>query len=130
MVFVGHKDLAAERPEALRHYSWPLIFGVTKAQILNENGGGSSRVNTPYVTTPACHDHVEAECALMVERNPTVVVSTACHRRKRRDDSGVGDRIDLRIAVFAHVHFAGRSRYACGRRGKGKECWSGGVKES
>ena len=70
--------------------------------------------------------------------------STTFRRRKRRkgleaDESywianeplvRGKDRIDLRIAVFAHVQFAGRSRYACGRRGKGKECWSGGVKES
>ena len=55
--------------------------------------GGSGGVNTPHVAGLTRQDHVVAKCALVVERNPGVVRSTAvacavCQRRKQRD--GVG----------------------------------------
>src|SRR5436309_5463706 len=42
-------------------------------------------VNLPDDAVLTRHDQVEAKCALMVERNPGVIVSAAWERRKRRD---------------------------------------------
>jgi len=78
-VLVGRQDLAAIGPEVSRHYSWSFKFG---PRVRDERDMWRVRrdrevVNLPDDAVLTRHDHVVAKCALMVERNPGVIVSAA-----------------------------------------------------
>jgi hypothetical protein len=86
VILVGHPNLAAVRPEAWRHYSWPFNHTATARKYGRDMSDSSSPVNPKHVTHLARNDHVEAICAKMVEGYPVVVRCEAPRElRKHRD---------------------------------------------
>jgi hypothetical protein len=91
VVLVGRQDLAAQGPEAHRHYSWSFKFGAGARD--NRDMWRCRRrrrdrevVNLKDDAVLRRHDHVEAKCAHMVERNPGVIRCVDLgERRKQRD---------------------------------------------
>ncbi len=97
-LLVGRPDLAAKRPEAVRHYSWS--FQLMARGYSRDYTDGSGRGNTRYLAGLTRHDHVKIKiCAEMVESDPTVAPSAAWDRREQRDAAPIGreliDLIDL-----------------------------------
>jgi hypothetical protein len=76
VVLVARHELAAIGPELSRYYSWSFKFG---ARAPDQRGNsGRARVlritlDLPDDAVLSSHDHVEAKCAHMVERNPGVI---------------------------------------------------------
>ena len=90
VVLVGRQDLAAIGPELSRHYSWSFKFDARARD--NRDMWRCRRrrrdrevVNLQDDAVLRRHDHVEAKCALMVERNPGVIRCVDWERRKQRD---------------------------------------------
>jgi hypothetical protein len=95
---VGRPDLAAKRPEAVRHYSWSFQLNA-RAYSRDYVGDSAGRGNTRYLAGLTRHDHIKIKiCAEMVEGDPSVGPSAAWDRRKRhrRDETPIGrESIDL-----------------------------------
>ena len=90
---------------------------------MRDDGGSSGPVNLPDEAVLTRHDHVEAKCAHMVERNPGVVISAARERQpKRRDSSGVPR--DLKDLIALCDENVARSERR--RRGRRRLDWSYG----
>ena len=90
VVLVGRQDLAAIGPELSRHYSWSFKFGARARDNRDmwrcrRRRRGREVVNLQDDAVLRRHDHVEAKCALMVERNPGVIRCVDWERRKQRD---------------------------------------------
>ena len=94
---VGRPDLAAKRPEAVRHYSWSFQLKIRSRYSRDWVGDSARRGNTRYLAGLTRHDHVKIKiCAEMVEGDPSVVPSAAWDRREQRDAAPIGrDLIDL-----------------------------------
>jgi hypothetical protein len=74
---VGHPNLTAVGPEALRHYSWSFNLTVIKntgrSKYVRDLRDSSNPVNPKDGALFATYDHVISKCAKMVERNSVVV---------------------------------------------------------
>jgi hypothetical protein len=90
VVLVGRQELAAQGPEAHWHYSWSFKFGARARDNRDmwrcrRRRRGREVVNLHDDAGLRRHDHVEAKCAHMVERNPGVIRCVDWERRKQRD---------------------------------------------
>jgi hypothetical protein len=100
VVLVGRQDLAAQGPEAHRHYSWSFKFGA-RVRDQRDMWRGRARRRGREVVNPQDdavlrrYDHVEAKCAHMVERNPGVIRCVDLGERHKRGDGTARDLKDL-----------------------------------
>jgi len=95
VVLVGRQELAAIGPELSRHYSWSFKFGAR----VRDKRDSSSPVNRKDEAVLRRHDHVEAKCALMVERNPGVIRCVDLGERRKQRDCNRRTRRDLKDLI-------------------------------
>jgi hypothetical protein len=93
VVLVGHPELAAKGSEGARHDSW--IFNSAGLIVMIQDepdiGDSSGPVHLPHAAAKFTrHDHVEAKCAFMIERNPGMVRRAACVRDGRKQCGSIG----------------------------------------
>src|SRR4029079_6255077 len=102
---VGRPDLAAKRPEVVRHYSWSFQLKI-RPRYSRDYSGGSRRVNTRYLAGLTGHDHIIIKiCAEMVEGDSSVGPSAARDRREQRDAAPIGREL-IDFIALCNVHEA------------------------